>query len=174
MKEQSKTSETELSDEEVSNLSDGEFTALVIKILTDLTELGRKMKEKMKDTQNKIKPIFQGTNSDRKETRTQVNDLEQKEEINIQPEWNEETTIQKNEERLLNFWENLKHSNIRITGVLEEEEQQQEMENLLEQIMKENFPNLVKEIDFQEAQEAQRVPKKLDPKRNTPRHIHHH
>ena len=37
--------------------------------------------------------------------------------------------------------------------------------------MKENFPNLVKEIDFQEVQEVQRVPKKLDPKRNTPRHI---
>ena len=37
--------------------------------------------------------------------------------------------------------------------------------------MKENFPNLVKEIDFQEVQEAQRVTKKLDPKRNTPRHI---
>ena len=37
--------------------------------------------------------------------------------------------------------------------------------------MKENFPDLVKEIDFQEVQEAQRVPKKLDPKRNTPRHI---
>ena len=37
--------------------------------------------------------------------------------------------------------------------------------------MKENFPNLVKETDFQEVQEAQRVPKKLDPKRNTPRHI---
>ena len=51
------------------------------------------------------------------------------------------------------------------------EEQQQEVENLLEQIMKENFPNLVKEIDFQEIQEAQRVPKKLDPRRNTPRHI---
>ena len=37
--------------------------------------------------------------------------------------------------------------------------------------MKENFPNLVKEIVFQEVQEAQRVPKKLDPRRNTPRHI---
>ena len=37
--------------------------------------------------------------------------------------------------------------------------------------MKENFPNLVKEIDFQEVQKTQRVPKKLDPKRNTPRHI---
>ena len=37
--------------------------------------------------------------------------------------------------------------------------------------MKENFPNLAKEIDFQEVQEAQRVPKKLDPRRNTPRKI---
>ena len=37
--------------------------------------------------------------------------------------------------------------------------------------MKENFPNVAKEIDFQEVQEAQRVPKKLDPRRNTPRHI---
>ena len=54
-------------------------------------------------------------------------------------------------------------------GVPEEEEQ--EIGNLFEQIMKENFPNLVKGIDFQEAQEVQRVPKKLDSKRNTPRHI---
>ena len=53
----------------------------------------------------------------------------------------------------------------------EGEEQEQEIENLFEQIMKENFPNLVKEIDFQEVQESQRVPKKLDPRRNTPRHI---
>ena len=45
------------------------------------------------------------------------------------------------------------------------------MANLLENIMKENFPNLAKEIDFQEVQEAQRVPKKLDPRRDTPRHI---
>ena len=37
--------------------------------------------------------------------------------------------------------------------------------------MRENFPNLVRETDFQEVQEAQRVPKKLDPRRNTPRHI---
>ena len=45
------------------------------------------------------------------------------------------------------------------------------MENLLEKIMKENFPNLAKEIDFQEVQEAQRVRKKLGPRRNTPRYI---
>ena len=49
--------------------------------------------------------------------------------------------------------------------------EEQEIENLFEKIMKENFSNLAKEIDFQEVQEAQRVPKKLDPNRNTPRHI---
>ena len=52
----------------------------------------------------------------------------------------------------------------------EGEKEQQETENLFENIM-ENFPNLEKEIDFQEFQEAQRVPKKLDPGRNTLRHI---
>ena len=83
MKEQRKTSEKELSDEHIANLSDGELKALVIKMLTELIELGQKMKEQMKGTQNEIKQNIQGTNSDRKETRTQSNDLEQKEEINI-------------------------------------------------------------------------------------------
>ena len=52
----------------------------------------------------------------------------------------------------------------------EREEKEQKIENLFEKIVKENFPNLVKEIDIQ-IQEAQRVPKKLDPRRNTPMHI---
>ena len=52
----------------------------------------------------------------------------------------------------------------------EEEEEEQEIENLFEKIMKENFPNLVKGLDTQ-IQEAQRFPKKLDLRRNTPRHI---
>ena len=59
---------------------------------------------------------------------------------------------------------------MRIIGVPEGEEEEQEIENLFEKIMTENFPILVKEIDIQ-VQEAQRVPNKLDPKRNTPRHI---
>ena len=51
-----------------------------------------------------------------------------------------------------------------------EEEEEQEIENLFENIMK-NFPNLAKEVDFQKVQEAQRVPKKLDPRKHTPRQI---
>ena len=98
--------------------------------------------------QSEIKKNIQGTNGEGKETKTQINDLEQKEEINIQPEKNEETRIQKNEERLRNLRDNFKHSNIWIIGVPEEEEEQV-MENLFEQIMKENFCNLVKELDLQ-------------------------
>ena len=71
----------------------------------------------------------------------------------------------------MNLWDNLKRSNIQIIGVTEGEEQQQEIENLFEQIIKENFPNLAKAMDFQEVQETQRVPKKLDPRKHTPRHI---
>ena len=75
-------------------------------MLTDLIKLGQKMKKQMKYTQSEIKQNIQRTNSDRKETRTQINDLEQKEEINIQVEQNEETRIQKNEERHRNLWDN--------------------------------------------------------------------
>ena len=61
---------------------------------------------------SEIKKNIQGTDSDRKETRTQINDLDQKEEINIHPEQHEETRIQKNEERLRNIWDNFKSPNI--------------------------------------------------------------
>ena len=59
-----------------------------------------------------IKENIQGTNSKGKETGTQINNLEEKEEINIRPEQNEGTRIQKNEDTLRNLWDNFKHSNI--------------------------------------------------------------
>ena len=95
MKEHIKTAGKQLSNNEIDNLPDSEFKILVIKMLTELTEFGHKMEEEMKATQSEIKQNIQGTNSEGKETGTQINDLEQKEEINIQPEQNEETRIQK-------------------------------------------------------------------------------
>ena len=74
--------------------------------------------------------------------------------------------FKKNEERLRNLQDNFKCSNIWIIGVPEGVEQEQEIENLLEQIMKDNFLNLAKEIDFQEVQEGQKVPIKLDPRKH--------
>ena len=76
----------------------------------------------MKVTLCEIKKNLKGTNSDGKETRTQINGLEQKEERNIQPEQKEETGIQKNEEWLRNLWDNIKRSNIQVIGVPEGEE----------------------------------------------------
>ena len=172
MKEQIKAPEKiQLSDEEIANLSDAQFKTLVIKMVTELVESVQKPDEKMKPMLRETKENVQGTNSDGKETGTQINGVDQKEERNIQPDENEETRIRKNEERLRNFQNIFKCSNIGIIGVPEGEEEEQKIENLFEQIMKENFPNLAKEIDFQEVQEAQRVPRKLDPRRNTPRHI---
>ena len=68
--------------------------------------------KKVKAMKTEIKENVQGTDSDRKEIGTQIKGLEQKEEINIQPEQNEETRIQKNEERLRNLQDIFKHSNI--------------------------------------------------------------
>ena len=70
--------------------------------------------------------------------------------------------IKKNEVKLRKLQDNFKCSNIQIIGVPEGEVEDKEIENLFEQIMKEKFPNLAQEIDFQE---AQRVPKKLNPGR---------
>ena len=72
------------------------------------------------------------------------------------------------------LWENFKHANICIIGVPEGEEKKKDIGNLFEKIMKENILNLVREIYIYihtQVPEVQRVPKKMDPKRPTPRHI---
>ena len=95
-----------------------------------MVEYGHKAEEKVKAMQNEIKTNIQGTNSKGKKTGTQISNLEQKEEINIQAEHNEETRIPKDKERLRNLQDNFKCSNIQIIGVLEGEEQEQEIEKL--------------------------------------------
>ena len=80
--------------------------------------------EKVKAIKSQIKENVQGTKSEGKEIGTQINGVDQKEERNIQPEKNEETRIQKNEERLRNLQDNFKHSNIQIIGVLGEGEEE--------------------------------------------------
>ena len=129
MKEQIKAPEKiQLSNEEIANLLDEELKTLVIGMLTEMVEYGRKIEENVKAVKSKIKENVQETNSDGKKTGTWVNSLDQKEEISIQPEQNEETTIQKKKRererewvKLRNLQENLKCSNIQIIGVPEEE-----------------------------------------------------
>ena len=88
-KEQIKAPEKiQLSNKEIANLSDAQFKTLVIKKPTELVE---KMKAMLRETKENV----QGTNNDAKETGTQINGVDQKEERNIQPEKNEETRIWK-------------------------------------------------------------------------------
>ena len=112
MKGQIKTTEKEQSDEEIDNISDAEFKTLVIRKLTKMIEYGHKIEEEVKAMKSEIKENVQGTNSDRKETGTQINGVGQKVERNIQPEQNEETRILTNEERLRNLQDIFKSSNI--------------------------------------------------------------
>ena len=95
MKEKVKTWEKELSNEERANLSDAEFKTLVIRMLTEMVEYGHKIEEKVKAMKSEIKENTQGTNSEGKETRTQIDDWSRRKEENIQPEQNEETRLQK-------------------------------------------------------------------------------
>ena len=76
----------------------------------------------------------------------------------------------KNEDSIKSIWDNFRRPNIHITGAAEGEEKKQEVGNLSEKIVKENFPNLAKETDMQ-IQEVQRVPIMMDAKRSTPRHV---
>ena len=99
IKEQIKVSEKQLSDEETANLSNAEFKALLIRMCTEMVEYGCKIEEKMKVIKSEIKENVQGTNSEGKERGTQINNLEQKEEINIQPGQSEETRIPKKKMR---------------------------------------------------------------------------
>ena len=104
------------------------------------------------------------------EAENQINDLEHKEAKNNHAKQQEIKRIQKHEDSIDSLWHNFKHSSIHITGVPEVEEKEQEIGTIYEKIVKENFPNLVKEIDMQ-VQEAQKVPIMMDAERPTPRHI---
>ena len=74
------------------------------------------------------------------------------------------------EDSLRDLWDNIKRTTIRITGVPEEEGKKKRTEKIFEEIIVENFPNMGKEI-FNQVQEAQRVPYRINPKKNTPRHM---
>ena len=90
-------------------------------------------------------------------------------EIN-EAERKKEKRIKRNEDKLRDLWDNVKCPNIRIIGVPEEEDKKKGHEKLLEEIIAENYPKMGKEIVTQ-VQDNQRVPKRINPRRNTPRQI---
>ena len=114
---------------------------------------------------SEINNSLEGINSRLDEAEDQISDLKDKVGKNIQSEQQNEKRSLKKEESLRNILDNMKQKNIRIMGI-SGEEREQGVENLFEEIMTENFPNLVKK-EVTQVQEAQRLPKKLDPKRPT-------
>ena len=86
-------------------------------------------------------------------------------------EQNKVKSMKRIEDILRDFWDNIKHTNIQIIGVPEEEEEKKKgHEKIFEEIIVENFPNMEKER-VNQVQEAQRVPYRINPRRNTARHI---
>ena len=85
-------------------------------------------------------------------------------------EQNKITRVKRTKNSLRDLWDNIKHTNIRIIGVPEEEEKKKGYEKIFEEIIVENFPSMEKEI-VNQVQEEQRVPYRINPRRNTPRHI---
>ena len=173
-KEQIKIPEKRIKKMEINNLSDAEFKTLVIRMLKELSEdlsSIEKIQSEKKDTLIEIKNNLHGNNSRVDDAENQINDLEHKEAKNNQSE-QEKKRIQKkkNEDSISSLWDNFRGPTfICIIVVPEGEKKDQEIGNLFEKIMKENYLNLVKEIDMQ-VQEAQRVPNKMDAKKPIPRH----
>jgi len=88
----------------------------------------------------------------------------------VDAEKKREKRLKTNEESLRELWDNVKRTNIHIIGVPEGEEREKETEKIFQEIIAENFPNMGKE-SLTQIQEAQQVPYKINPRRNTPRHI---
>ena len=156
MKEQIKPPEKELNKMEVSTLLDAVLKTLVIRMLKELSEDLSSIKHiqsETKDTLIEMKKNLQGNNSRVDETENQIHDLEHREAKNNPSEQEEEKRINNNnnnnEGSISSLWDNFKRSNICLIGVPEGEEKEQEIGNLSEKIVKENCPNLVKEIDVQ-------------------------
>ena len=122
----------------------------------------------MKNTIAELRNTVEGIKSRLDEAEDQISELENKVEKNTQKEQEKEKRLRKNEEGLRKMQDDMKHNNIHIIGIPVEE--QQGIQNLLEKVTMENFPNLMREKVTQ-IQETQRVPSKRNPKRPTARHI---
>ena len=124
----------------------------------------------MNNTATEMKTTLEGINSRITEAEERISDLEDKILEITTAEENKEKRMKIIEDCLRDLWDNIKRTNIYITGVPEGGDRERGPEKIFEEIIVENFPNMGKEIATQ-VQEAQRVTYRINPRRNTPRHI---
>ena len=187
MKEQDKTPEKQLNEVEISNLPEKEFR-MIVKMIQDLRKRMEAKIEKMQEMFNKhleelknkqtemnnkiseMKTTLEGINSRITEGEEWISDLEDRMVEFTVAEQNKEKRMKRNEDSWRDLWDNIKRNNIRIIGVPKGEEREKGPKKIFEEIIVENFPNVGKEIATQ-VQKVQRVPYRINPRRNMPRHI---
>ena len=188
MKEQDKTPEKQLNEVEMGNLPEKEFRIMIVKMIQnlgkrmeariekiqeminkDIKELKNKQTE-MNNTITEMKITLEGINSRITEAEEQISDLEERMVEFTAMEQNKEKRMKRNEDSLRDLWDNIKYNNIRIIRVPEGDKREKAPKKIFEEIIVENFPNMGKELATQ-VQEAQRVPYRINARRNTPRHI---
>ena len=124
----------------------------------------------MNNAINEVRNTLETTNSRKTEAEVRISEIEDRMvEIN-ESERKKEKRFKRNEDNLRDLQDSDKRSNIRIIGVPEEEDKKKDHEKILEEIKDENFPKMGKEMITQ-IQETQRVPSRINPRRNTPRCI---
>ena len=126
--------------------------------------------EQINNTITEMKNTLEGNNSRITESEEQISDLEDRMVEFTAVEPNKEKRMERNEDSLRDIWYNIKCTNIHIIGVPEGEQRDKGPEKIFEEIIIKNFPNMGYENATQ-VQEAQRVPGRINPRRNMPRHI---
>ena len=188
MKEQDKTPEKQLNEVEIGNIPEKEIRIMIVKMIQDLRkrmaakikkmqEMFNKDLEELKNKQTEMnstitemKNTLEGINSRLTEAEERISDLEDRMVEFTAVEQNKEKRMKRNEDSLRELRDNIKRNNIHIIGVPEGEEREKGPEKIFEEIIVENFPTMGKEIATQ-VQVAQRVPYRINPRRNTPRHV---
>ena len=139
------------------------------KFKKDLEEI-KKSQYIMNNAITEMKSTLEGTNSRITDAEDRISEVEDRMVQINKAERKNEKRIKRNEDHLRDLWDNVKCPNIRIIGVPEQEDKKKSHEKILEEIIVENFPKMEKEIATQ-VQVTQKLPNRINPRRNTPRHI---
>ena len=158
MKEQGKNLQDQINEDEIGKLPEKEFRVMIVKMIQNLGNRMEKIqetfnkdpeelksKETVMNTITEINNTLEGINSKITEAEEWISDLQDTIVERTAKEQNEERIMKRIEDSLRDLWDNIKHTNIRITTVPEEEQKKKGSEKIFEEIIVENFPNMGKE-----------------------------